>query len=237
MLGDGLAIDPTLGELHAPCDGEVIGLHACSHAVTIRAANGAEILLHVGLETVHCGGIGFEALTAIGRKVARRRPAADVRSRHPGAQRRQPGFADRGHQRPRLRRRAAGRRGREVALGEPVLTLRPIGARAEPCRRVAAARRCVAGCGWACRTACMPGPPRWSPRTPAGFAAEIALEIAGRRANARSPVAVMALGVRFGDEIEFVASGADAAAALEALAVRVAQGERASAGRRGRGQR
>src|SRR5580658_8283064 len=69
MLGDGLAIDPTVGELRAPCDGEVIGLHACSHAVTLRAPNGAEILLHVGLETVRCGGAGFEALTHIGRQV------------------------------------------------------------------------------------------------------------------------------------------------------------------------
>ena len=69
MLGEGLAIDPIVGELRAPCDSEVIGLHVCSHAVTLRATNGAEILLHVGLETVRCGGDGFEALTAIGRQV------------------------------------------------------------------------------------------------------------------------------------------------------------------------
>ena len=50
--GRRVAIDPTLGELRAPCDGEVIGLHDSPHAVTLRAVNGAEVLLHVGLETV-----------------------------------------------------------------------------------------------------------------------------------------------------------------------------------------
>ena len=108
MLGDGIAIDPTLGELRAPCDGVVIGLHACRHAVTIRAANGAEILLHVGLETVRCGGSGFEAVIEIGNDVRRRRAAAAVRPRHAGAQRREPGLAGGGDQRPRL---YGGRRG------------------------------------------------------------------------------------------------------------------------------
>jgi len=40
------------------------------HAVTLRATKrGRDFLLHVGLETVRCGGVGFEALTAIGRRV------------------------------------------------------------------------------------------------------------------------------------------------------------------------
>jgi len=42
MLGDGIAIDPTLGELRAPCAGVVIGLHDCRHAVTIRAATSSQ---------------------------------------------------------------------------------------------------------------------------------------------------------------------------------------------------
>ena len=60
MLGDGLAIDPLGSTLHAPCDGRVIAVHATRHAVTLRADNGAEILMHVGLETVGLGGEGFE---------------------------------------------------------------------------------------------------------------------------------------------------------------------------------
>ncbi|HLY80283.1 MAG TPA: phosphoenolpyruvate--protein phosphotransferase [Caulobacteraceae bacterium] len=223
MLGEGLAIDPVLGELHAPCDGEVIGLHACSHALTLRADNGAEVLLHVGLETVNCGGEGFQALTAIGRRVA----AGELLLRF---------------DLDLLARRAASLvspivvinsrgfdveplvAGREVALGEPVLRLRPVGAEtAAPASATSAAlRRRVRvnlAHGLHARPAALVA------KEAANFAAEVALEIAGRRANARSPVAVMALGVRFGDEIDIVASGDDAEAALEALAARVAEGE------------
>ena len=59
MLGDGLVIDPTGSTLCAPCDGQVIGVHHTRHAVTLRAANGAEILMHIGLETVSLAGEGF----------------------------------------------------------------------------------------------------------------------------------------------------------------------------------
>ena len=65
-LGDGVAIDPTVGELRAPCDGEVIGLHEAGHAVTLRSNDGPEILLHIGLETVSLGGRGFVAHVAKG---------------------------------------------------------------------------------------------------------------------------------------------------------------------------
>ena len=69
MLGDGLAVDPLEGALHAPCDGVVVSVHAARHAVTLRAEGGAEILLHVGLETVALGGAGFEAQVAVGQAV------------------------------------------------------------------------------------------------------------------------------------------------------------------------
>ena len=52
MLGDGVAIDPTGNELRAPCDGEVISIAAARHAVALRASGGAEILVHVGIDTV-----------------------------------------------------------------------------------------------------------------------------------------------------------------------------------------
>src|SRR5688572_17969319 len=69
MLGDGVAIDPTGGVLHAPCDGEVIAVAPSKHAVTLRAANGAEILMHVGIDTVALGGEGFRARVAAGATV------------------------------------------------------------------------------------------------------------------------------------------------------------------------
>lgn len=69
MLGDGVAIDPTGTTLHAPCDGILIVVPASKHAVTIRAENGAEILLHVGIDTVGLAGEGFELHVREGQKV------------------------------------------------------------------------------------------------------------------------------------------------------------------------
>ena len=69
LLGDGVAIDPTGATLHAPCDGEIVTIPAQKHAVTLRAANGAEILLHVGIDTVALGGEGFELQVREGTRV------------------------------------------------------------------------------------------------------------------------------------------------------------------------
>jgi len=223
MLGDGIAIDPTLGELHAPCDSVVIGLHDCRHAVTLRAGNGAEILLHVGLETVRCGGSGFEAVVGIGTEVK----AGDLLLRFDletlarnAASLMSPVVVINGH----AFAVEGVVTGREVALGEPIMTVRPLAAAGTVVAETA---------GEALRRKVRVGLPHGLHARPAAlvaheagrFAAEIALEIGGRRANARSPVSVMALAVRAGDELEVVAIGADAAAALEALARAMADGE------------
>src|SRR5688572_20147574 len=59
MLGEGAALDPTGSELCAPCDGEVISIAAARHAIALRATGGAEILVHVGIDTVALNGEGF----------------------------------------------------------------------------------------------------------------------------------------------------------------------------------
>ena len=59
MVGDGLSIDPTDASLVAPCDGEVVTLHAAGHALTLRTAEGIELLMHVGIDTVTLKGEGF----------------------------------------------------------------------------------------------------------------------------------------------------------------------------------
>ncbi len=51
-MGDGLAIDPLNDSLYAPCDGEIIHVARTGHALTLRAQNGAELLMHVGIDTV-----------------------------------------------------------------------------------------------------------------------------------------------------------------------------------------
>lgn len=60
MMGDGLAIEPSEGVVVSPIDGEIMQVFPTKHAVGIRAKNGAEILIHIGLETVSLKGEGFE---------------------------------------------------------------------------------------------------------------------------------------------------------------------------------
>ncbi|WP_028453962.1 phosphoenolpyruvate--protein phosphotransferase [Chitinilyticum litopenaei] len=61
MVGDGISIDPTSSVLCAPLTGKVTQLHSSKHAITITAANGLEVLMHIGLDTVMLKGQGFHA--------------------------------------------------------------------------------------------------------------------------------------------------------------------------------
>lgn len=69
MLGKGIAVEPTEGKIYAPCDGTVSTMFETGHAVTLEAENGAEVLIHVGLETVNLGGKCFTTHAATGDKV------------------------------------------------------------------------------------------------------------------------------------------------------------------------
>lgn len=71
MLGEGVAIKPTEGEVIAPVDGKIIQVFPTKHAVGILAENGAEILIHIGLETVNLEGEGFTAHVVEGDKITR----------------------------------------------------------------------------------------------------------------------------------------------------------------------
>lgn len=68
-MGDGLAIIPTKGELFAPVDGEISMLFDSYHALGMRTDNGAEILFHVGLNTVELGGEHFTPQVQVGSRV------------------------------------------------------------------------------------------------------------------------------------------------------------------------
>ncbi len=71
MLGDGAAIEPTEGKLYSPCDGEVVSVFDTRHAVNIKCSCGAEILLHIGIDTVRLGGKYFTAHVQNGQSVKR----------------------------------------------------------------------------------------------------------------------------------------------------------------------
>ncbi|WP_338526107.1 phosphoenolpyruvate--protein phosphotransferase [Pseudomonas batumici] len=68
-MGPGLAIDPLNDCLHAPCAGEIIHIARTRHALTLRTDNGAELLLHLGLDTVELQGEGFALLIEEGARV------------------------------------------------------------------------------------------------------------------------------------------------------------------------
>src|ERR1700761_5802442 len=69
MFGDGIGIDPLEGKLVAPCDGTVMHLAHTGHAVTITTEEGAEILLHIGIDTVELNGKGFAPMIEQGAQV------------------------------------------------------------------------------------------------------------------------------------------------------------------------
>ncbi|MGN6375876.1 MAG: phosphoenolpyruvate--protein phosphotransferase [Sphingomonas sp.] len=213
MMGEGVAIDPVGDTLCAPCDATVLTVHAARHAVTLRAANGMELLLHLGIDSVAMGGAGFEPLVAPGDRVA----AGDLLIRF---------------DLDRLVREASAaaspviatgegvtiadlRAGRMVKVGEPLLRLTggnttvapaiageeqrrdlqvalPHGLHARPAARIVAALR--------------------------PLAAEAVLRAGDREASAASSVAMLGLGLGHGSAVTIAARGDDAARAIEAIA-------------------
>lgn len=221
MLGDGLAIDPLGSTLHAPCDATVVTVHRARHAVTLRAANGAEILMHVGLETVALNGEGFTVFVKEGQVVK----AGDKLL----------GFdLDLLAQRARslitpvvvtnldafqIVRRDQDR---ELAVGDFLMELSPIqgAASASPESAGEAAREVVVPLVHGIHAR----PAARIAETARKFVAEVALVAVNRRASAKSPVGVMSLAIRHGDTIQVVASGVDADAAILALAELIESG-------------
>ena len=69
VLGKGIAIEPTVGKVIAPADGEITTLFPTGHAVGIKTNNGAELLIHIGMDTVKMNGDGFKTHVQQGDKV------------------------------------------------------------------------------------------------------------------------------------------------------------------------
>ena len=211
MAGDGLAVDPTRGEVRAPCDGEVVPMKDAKHAVTIRAEGGIDVLVHVGLDTVALGGAGFERVAQGGARVRAGetllRFDLDWLARNARSLASPIVVASGG---TIARRAGTG----PIAAGDFLLEI----------ESAAVPRPGGASSGSAARAFVVPFEHGLHVRPAAQvaaalrpFAAEVAIVAHGRSANARSPVAMMGLAVRCGDEIEARATGADAMQALAAL--------------------
>ena len=226
MLGDGLAIDPTGSVLHAPCDGRVISVHRARHAVTLRAGNGAEILMHVGLETVALDGEGFSVHVAEGQAVKAGQALIgfdlDLLARKakslitPIVVTNPEAFS--------IVRRAQDH---ETGVGGFLMELTPIGgaAVAETGEGAEIVREVVVPLAHGIHAR----PAARIAEAARKFAAEVALVAVNRRASAKSPVGVMSLAIRLHDRITVAASGPDAEDAVAAIAelIESGMGERA----------
>lgn len=69
MMGEGVCIDPSEGVVYAPCDATVATIFKTNHAVALACDNGAEVLIHVGIDTVKMNGEGFKGLVKNGDRV------------------------------------------------------------------------------------------------------------------------------------------------------------------------
>ena len=219
MVGEGLAIDPTGLTVRAPFDGVVSSLARTGHAVSVRSHEGAEILIHLGLETVSLNGAGFTAHVA---EDARVRTgdllltldmdvvAAGAKSLISPVL-----LANEGEVRLLPLNRL-------VVAGEPIMAVRPAAVSVSATNDERAALT---------RTVRAPLPhglhARPASRIAAGakgFDARVRLILGDRSADAASLTAMMTLGLKDGDDLILSASGPQAEAALEAIAALILSG-------------
>ena len=69
ILGPGIAIEPAEGRIVAPADGTVDVMFETGHAVSMTTADGAELLIHVGIDTVQLEGKHYKACCKAGQQV------------------------------------------------------------------------------------------------------------------------------------------------------------------------
>lgn len=243
MFGDGIGIDPLEGRLLAPCAGVVSHVARTGHAVTIAADGGAEILLHIGIDTVELNGLGFTAKIAEGARVA----AGDLLIEFD-----QDAIARAAHSLVSViaiansdafevvERAGAG----VVKAGEtPLLALRARGADASADASAGTSASAGAAADASCAqpaaearksiTLTQPGGLHARPAARAreaarGLDAHVDVHFEGRKAALQSVVGLLGLGAGEHATIELVATGRDAAKALERVAhelLREAHGE------------
>jgi phosphoenolpyruvate-protein phosphotransferase len=218
MMGDGAAIEPLSAELRAPSDGEIISVAAARHAVALRTPGGAEILLHVGIDTVALAGEGFEIHVETGRhvragdlllsfdldRVARRAPSLIT-----------PVIVTNGE---RFRIRDA-RLNRGVKAGDVLFELEPVQGSASPAAGSSPAAPVVSETVVVTHAQGIHARPAARiARLAKALPHDIEVRARGRGASARSAVALMSLGIRGGDELVLAGFEADAADGIARLA-------------------
>ncbi len=218
MMGDGIAVDPTEPILRAPADATIIAIPDTAHAATLRLANGAELLIHIGLETVALAGAGFRAVASAGMAVKAGDPLIEIDLNAVGRRARSlvtpivvanEGFEF-----------TTDRPSRRVAQGDEIGRVRgaarvEVGASGEAYDRTV---RIDAAHGLHARPAA-----RIAARL-RDFQADVVLALGDRNANARSTVAMLGMGLKQGDEVSVTGLGIDRKAAVDAVAELIASG-------------
>ena len=227
MMGDGVAIEPVIGVLYAPCNGQITQVHGARHACILEADDGARMLLHIGIDTVLLKGEGFVACVAAGDTVRSGQALIEfdiaVLKRH---------------QKPlvtmliiengddfKITWRSEPR---TISVGETLLTLASsqTTTTADVDTDAASSTAEEAGGesanGWALirhAGGLHARPCAMLANAVKPFAASVSIHAHGKMANARSATAIMGLAIAEGEEIEIRASGANAGDALEAAII------------------
>ena len=218
VLGDGVSIDPTDNVVRAPFGAEVVTVPETRHAVNLRADNGAEVLIHVGIDTVGLGGEGFTAHVQPGDRVIAGQEllSFDMDLLLERAESlRTPVILLQSDAYTAIAPQCAG----TVAAGDPIFTItatsREAGGSPAPARgqRVEYSKSVIVGLvhGIHARPAAL------LTASLRPFGAHVECRSGNKSANARSTVELMTLGVGHGETVTIVAAGDDGEAAIDAF--------------------
>jgi phosphocarrier protein FPr len=226
MVGDGIAIDPITSRLCAPCDGVVRRLHPALHAITLEAAGGVEVLMHVGLETVGLKGDGFRARVKDGDLVKTGDVLVEFDADTLSARAKSLLTAIVITNGDKVK--SFGQRTGFVRAGQDVIMVLELadGVSAAPAAPAAAEGETVIG-----EDVVVPNPEGLHARPAAvlacaakGFTADIQIRRGAASANARSVVGLMSLEVAKNDAVRVVARGLHAREAVDVLSKLLREG-------------
>jgi phosphocarrier protein len=214
-MGDGIAIDPLNDCLHAPCAGVVMHVARTRHAVTLKADNGAELLLHLGLDTVQLQGEGFEALVQEGARVSEGQPLLrfDLDKVARGSKSLITVLIVTNGEGFQLRPLTTT----SVDVGAPLLQLSRTGTASASNEQLADGNESRGRVRVALHGGLHARPAALLRKTAQAFSSRTELRFGERSASIDSLVGIMGLGVAEQDEVEVICRGQDSEAALHAL--------------------
>lgn len=229
MVGDGISVDPTTSVLVAPCAGVVANIHSAHHALTISTPEGADVLMHIGLETVMLKGKGFNVKVHEGQSVETGTPLIEFDADFVAANAKSLLTEIVITNTDRVSNLQA-EAGKEVRAGQDVVLIADLTeALPEHTKESTAEKYPLQSAeSWTITIPNVAGlharPTAVLVNAAKKYAAEISLVRGDEKANLKSIVGVMGLDVKKGDKVVIKASGVDAVEALKELIVLMESG-------------